>query len=163
MNFTKIALLVLLHLPVAYQPATVKLPHRIIGKVIAVKDGDTIEILLNGKPLSIRFAHIDCPEIKRSQPFGKAAKQFTSAMCFGQIVTIENDNKFDRYRRLIGIVFNEHRQNVNKELLIAGLAWHFKRYSSDETYAALEHEARAKRIGLWAASNPIAPWDWRHH
>jgi len=134
-----------------------------IAKVIGVKDGDTIEILLNGKPLTIRLAHIDCPELKKSQPFGKAAKQFTSAMCFGQTVSIANENKFDKYHRLIGIVINDKGQNVNQELLKAGLAWHFKKYSTDKEYAALEVKAQAIRIGLWADKNPIPPWEWRRH
>ena len=56
------------------------------GKVIKIKDGDTIDILFNGKPLTIRFAHIDCPEKK--QPFGNVAKQFTADKCFGQNLTI---------------------------------------------------------------------------
>ncbi len=162
MSITKILLLACLLLPATQKAGSQVLPYKISGKVIAIKDGDTIEILFDGKPLKIRFAHIDCPELKKNQPFGKAAKQFTSTMCFGQMVTIENNNKFDRYRRLIGIVINEKGQNVNKELLIAGLAWHFKKYSADQTYAALENEARAKQVGLWADKNPIPPWKWRH-
>ena len=39
------------------------------GKVTAVKDGDTIEMLVNGKPLRIRLYGIDCPE--KGQPFGE--------------------------------------------------------------------------------------------
>ncbi len=101
----------------------------IIGKVIAVKDGDTIAILYDGKPLTIRLAHIDCPEKK--QPFGTVAKHFTSSKCFGQIVTIQNEKKYDRNKRLIGVVINSYGENVNKELIKAGLAWHYKKYSSD--------------------------------
>ena len=135
--------------------------RELTGKVIAIKDGDTIEILFNGHPLTVRLEHIDCPELRKSQPFAKAAKQFTSAMCFGQVVTIINENKYDRYRRLIGVIINTHGENVNKELLKAGLAWHFKRYSTDNDYAELEEGARLKQIGLWKERTPVAPWDWR--
>jgi endonuclease YncB( thermonuclease family) len=137
------------------------LPNSINGKVIGVKDGDTIEILFNGKPLKIRLAHIDCPELRKSQPFGKLAKQFASEMCYGQMVNILNQNKFDRYKRLIGVVINEKGQNVNQELIKAGLAWHYKKYSTDEIYTQLEEEARSNHIGLWAEKNPIPPWEWR--
>ena len=133
----------------------------ISGKVIAVKDGDTIEILYEGKPLAIRFAHVDCPEIRKSQPFGKAAKLFTSNLCFGQTVTVINEGKFDRYKRLIAVVLNERKENVNKELVKAGLAWHFMKYSTDITYALLEQEARQNKVGLWKDQNPVAPWEWR--
>lgn len=135
------------------------LEYEIEGKVIKIRDGDTIEILYDGKPLAIRFAHIDCPEKK--QPFGNLAKQFTADKCFGQLVTIQNENKYDRNRRLIGVVINEKGENINKELLKAGLAWHYKKYSIEASYSELETIARKGRVGLWVEDNAIAPWDWR--
>ena len=136
-------------------------PNEISGQVIAIKDGDTIEILYDGKPMTIRLAHIDCPEIKKGQPFGKAAKQYTSDLCFGQTVTVINERKFDRYKRLIAVVINEKGENINKELVKAGLAWHFKKYSKDDSYADLETVARQNKVGLWADDNPTPPWNWR--
>jgi endonuclease YncB( thermonuclease family) len=135
----------------------------ITGKVIAVKDGDTIEILYDGRPLTIRFAHIDCPELKKSQPFGQAAKKFTSEHCFGQNVTVISEGKYDRYKRLIGVIVNESNENINKELVKAGLAWHYKKYSTDASYDSLELVARQNKIGLWIDPDPVAPWDWRKH
>jgi len=135
----------------------------ITGKVIAVKDGDTIEVLYDGAPLTIRFAHIDCPELKGKQPFGQDAKKFTSDHCFGQTVTVMNEGKYDRYRRLIGVIINERNENINKELVKAGLAWHFKKYSTDTSYDSLELIARQNKIGLWADPNHISPWNWRKH
>ncbi len=133
----------------------------ISGKVISVKDGDTIEVLYNGKPLRIRLAHIDCPETRGGQPFGKNAKQFTSERCFGQKVTIVNEGKYDRYGRLLAVIINSNNQNVNQELLKAGFAWHYKKYSKDAGYARLEAEARRNKIGIWSEKNPIPPWGWR--
>ena len=52
-------------------------------------------------------------------------------------------------------------QNLGKELVRNGLAWHFKRYSKSENYADLEAAARKKKIGLWRDKDPIAPWNWR--
>jgi endonuclease YncB( thermonuclease family) len=137
-----------------------KLEKEIQGKVIKIKDGDTIDILFDGKPLTIRFAHVDCPEKK--QPFGTVAKQFTADKCFGQVVTIQNENKYDRNKRLIGVVINEQGENVNKELLKAGLAWHYKKYSTDESYSELEIIAREAKVGLWVDNNVVPPWDWRN-
>lgn len=139
-----------------------ELPATISGKVTRVKDGDTIEILYDGKPLSVRFAHVDCPEMNTSQPFGKAAKQLTSDLCFGQIVSVQNENEFDRYDRLIGVIINVKGDTVNLELIKAGLAWHYKKYSSATTYAESEIDARDRKAGLWADENPIPPWDWRN-
>ena len=131
------------------------------GKVVGVRDGDTIVILFDEKPLVIRLAHIDCPELKKKQPFGAAAKKFTSDFCFGKIVRVENDEKFDRNQRLIAVVYNENGINLNRQLVKAGLAWHFRKYSSDQVYAQLEIRARNNRIGLWSENNPVPPWDWR--
>lgn len=132
----------------------------ITGKVISVKDGDTIKILYNGKTLTIRLAHIDCPEKK--QPFGVVAKRFTSEKCYGQTVTIQHENKYDRNKRLIGVVINAKGENINAALLKAGLAWHFKKYSAEKEYAAMENTARQNKAGLWAGKNPVAPWEWRN-
>ena len=138
-----------------------KFPKEFQGKVIAVKDGDTIEVLFENSPITIRFAHIDCPEIKKHQPFAQAAKKFTSDLCFGQIVTVENNGEHDRYKRLIAVIITDKNENVNKELVKAGLAWHFLKYSTDTSYDNLEAIARQSKIGLWADENPTSPWEWR--
>jgi micrococcal nuclease len=41
-------------------------------------------------------------------------------------------------------------RRLNHEVVRAGYAWWFRRYSSDATLAALESEARAAQRGLWA-------------
>ena len=66
----------------------------------------------------------------------------------------------DRYDRSIGWVYYDG-ENLKEELLKAGLAWHFKRYSKDDKLQALEDQARAEKVGLWKDKNPIPPLDWR--
>lgn len=128
-------------------------------KVIGVKDGDTVELLMNGKPQVVRLSNIDCPEKK--QPFGNNAKTFVSDLCFGKMVKISTDGKKDRNKRLIAEIILQNGKNINKELVNKGLAWHFKKYSKDNSYDILEKQARKLKIGLWKDKNPIAPWDWR--
>ena len=137
------------------------LPTEFIAKVIAIKDGDSIEVFYEGKPISIRLADVDCPEIRKSQPFGRAAKKFTSTLCFGQMVKVQHQNKFDKYKRLIATIITKQNKNVNKELVIAGLAWHFKQYSTNIEIGKLEITARVNKVGLWKDAYPIAPWNWR--
>jgi endonuclease YncB( thermonuclease family) len=130
------------------------------GKVVGVSDGDTITVLTDDKTQhKVRLAHIDCPE--RGQPFGNKAKQFTSDFCFGQMVRVAHGGKKDRNGRYIGVVYNSRGDNLNKELVAAGLAWHFVRYSDDQSYSGLEAQARKAKRGLWVESNAIAPWVWR--
>lgn len=161
MNFLKIAICCWLFLFSSKETQQLKLPAKFLGKVTAVKDGDTIEVLYESNTIMTRLAHIDCPEVKKHQPFGKAAKKFTSDICFGQMVTVENEGKFDRYKRLIAVIINNKNQNVNKALVEAGLAWHFLKYSTDSSYDSLEAKARQNKIGLWADENPTPPWQWR--
>lgn len=154
MNFARIILFFLL---VSCNNST-KIPDNFIGKVVGVKDGDTIEVLFEGKSQTIRLVDIDCPEKK--QAFGSKAKQFTSDLCFDKEVNVESNGKRDRYERILGTVYIENK-NLNQELVKAGLAWHYKKYSDKQIFADLEQTARENKIGLWADSNPIAPWDFR--
>ena len=127
------------------------------AKVIGIKDGDTIEVLHKGQSEVVRLSGIDCPE--RKQPFGSAAKKFTSILCFGKTVEVRGSKK-DRYGRLIAEVFVDGL-SVNRILLSSGYAWHFKKYSNRSDYTALENEARKAKKGLWADANPVPPWEWR--
>lgn len=129
------------------------------GKVIGIKDGDTFEILVEGQPEKVRLADIDCPE--RQQPFGNNAKQYASELCFGKTVKVRSTGKRDRYKRVVGVVTTPEGLNVNKEMLRAGFAWHYKYHSQNDTLDFLEDKAREQELGLWQDQNPIAPWDWR--
>jgi len=133
---------------------------RTLYKVVGVKDGDTIELLIHNYTLIVRLAHIDCPEKK--QPFGQKAKQFVSDFCFNKNVSLIHNNKFDRNHRLIAEVILEDGKNLNKLLVENGLAWHYKKYSKVEEYTNLEIRAKQINKGLWGDLNPIAPWDWRN-
>lgn len=128
-------------------------------KVTGVKDGDTFVLLMNGKQQVVRFAHIDCPE--KRQPYGNKARKFVSDLCFGAFVSLIQCGGYDRNKRLIAEVILPDGRNLNKELMRHGLAWHFKKYSTDEEYARLETQAKNRRIGLWSEPNPVAPWLWR--
>jgi micrococcal nuclease len=131
------------------------------AKIIRIIDGDTVEILYDQLPIKLRLEHIDAPEKRGKQPFGNKAKIALSDLCFGQMVKIHSEGEFDRNGRLIGEIFNNAGLNVNKEMVKLGMAWHFKKYSDDNSYDTLEKEARSLKIGLWQDNNPIAPWNYR--
>lgn len=132
----------------------------ISGKVIGIKDGDTIVLLTSqNQQYIIRLAHIDAPE--KGQPFGAQAKWFTSSLLFEQDVRAEVTTT-DQYGRLICVVFKDG-ENINQEILRKGYAWWFRKYSSDADYEEIENQAAARKIGLWCDENPIPPWDWRRN
>ena len=132
-------------------------PALIEGKVVGVHDGDTITLLQAKKQYKVRLDGIDAPEL--SQAYGQVSKRFASEFAFGKIARVEVHG-VDRYGRYLGEVF-VNGQSLNKAILAAGLAWHYKQYSKDPLLASLEAEARLKRFGLWKDSSPIPPWEYR--
>jgi len=72
------------------------------GKVVKVLDGDSINILHQGKPLRIRLAEIDAPEY--SQPFWKKSKQALEGYVRGKTVEVEEFD-VDQYGRVVGHVY----------------------------------------------------------
>ena len=136
-------------------PATAQLS----GTVVAIADGDTFTLLTADKTqVKIRLHGIDCPEKK--QPYATQAKNFVSDRIFGRQVTVSQKGK-DRYKRIIGIVYTDDGSNLNEALLMEGLAWHFTKYDTNTSWAAMESTARKRKIGLWKDRNAIAPWIWR--
>jgi len=126
---------------------------------VKIADGDTITILTAElHQIKIRLHGIDCPE--KNQDFGNKAKQFTSNQCIGKAVIVKIMDT-DRYGRAIGLVALPNGKTLNKELLKAGLAWHYKHYDQSKEYADLENSAKDKKIGIWSIANPVAPWDFR--
>ncbi len=128
------------------------------GRVVKVSDGDTIQVMHEGKAEKVRLAGIDCPESK--QPFGQAAKRFVLDIAAQKTVTVLVETT-DRYGRTVGEVILPDGRNLNQELVRVGYAWWYRKYSSDSTLGELEEEARAARIGLWVDLAPVPPWDWR--
>lgn len=128
------------------------------GLVVAVKDGDTIEILMpQNKRLTIRLNDIDCPEKK--QAFGQRAKQFTADFCFNKTVKIVGAKK-DRYGRTLAYVYNTKGENLNYKLVEQGMAWRYK-YAKSKELLVLEQQAKKQKRGLWIDKNPVSPWDFR--
>ena len=131
-------------------------------KVIGIKDGDTVEVLYYQLPFTVRLEHIDAPEKK--QAFGTVSKKKLSDLAYGKTVTLISKKKkgnYDRNGRMIAEMYLQNGVCVNKEMLKSGLAWHYKKYSTDNTYSDLETIARKNKTGLWQDKNPIAPWNFR--
>ena len=80
-------------------------------------------------------------------------------MAFGKLVEVDPVTR-DRYGRIVAWVHVGGRC-LNEEILRAGYAWHFKRFSRDSHLAELELQARAARSGLWGDPAPVAPWEFR--
>lgn len=136
-----------------------KTQREFAAKVIGIIDGDTIEVLENNRPIRIRLAEIDCPE--SHQDFGQKAKTFTSELVFDKDVKVLVKD-IDRYGRTVAEIILPDGRSLNRELISAGLAWWYQRYSSDQSLNELQSQAKSAKRGLWSSDNPIPPWDFRH-
>lgn len=128
------------------------------GRVVGVTDGDTIKVLHAHQSETVRLLGVDAPE--KRQAYGDRARQFTAELAFDRSVTVRSSGR-DRNGRLLGEVLLPDGRSLNQELVRAGYAWWFRKYSSDIRLARLEEEARQDRRGLWADAAPTAPWEYR--
>ncbi len=128
------------------------------GKVIGIKDGDTIVVLLeNFTQVTIRLSDVDCPE--SSQEFGKKAKQFTSKKVFGKVIEFKTVSK-DRWQRTIAEVYYDNKF-LSEEIIKNGFGWWFEKYSSKYYLKKIQNDAKTKKVGLWISKKPIPPWEFR--
>ena len=133
--------------------------HSFTGTVVEVTDGDTLDVDKGDDVVTVRLYGIDAPE--GEQPYGAEATRLASRLALGKRVTVEVRDT-DRYGRTVGMVILGDGTVLNQALVAAGLAWWYEYYAPENrTLQRLEERARRQDRGLWAASEPIAPWDWR--
>jgi micrococcal nuclease len=128
------------------------------GFVTHIVDGDTYDIVLAGQQTRIRMEGIDAPE--RGMDFYKQAKNYLGELCENNEIRVEITDT-DRYGRSIAKSYLPDGRELGHEMVKAGMAWHYKKYSDDATLAQLELDAQNARIGLWSLSIPEAPWEHR--
>ena len=150
-----LAFQILLALALLTQPTWAE---EFIGQVVGITDGDTIKVLRHGHAEVVRLRGIDAPE--KGQAHGQRAKQYLGGLVFGTNVTVQAVQR-DRHGRMLANVLLPDGRNVNEEMVRAGYAWWFRRYSPDGRLARLEAEAREARRGLWADRSPLPPWEHR--
>jgi endonuclease YncB( thermonuclease family) len=145
--------------------ANTSIANTIVGRVVAVADGDTVTVLdATNTQCKIRLMGIDAPEKKMA--FGQKSKAHLSDLVFNKLVTVEY-SKRDKYGRTIGKILVDGI-DANLEQVKAGLAWHYKQYQREQSeedraaYVLAEELARNESRGLWVDTNPTPPWEWRH-
>lgn len=134
------------------------------GVAERISDGDTLRLHeKDGQLRVIRLAGIDAPE--KGQDFGHRASRRLAYLCLGKKVDADIRTK-DKYGRTVARVRCDG-QDVAHQLLLEGLAWHYKRFANTQpSQEALEDthtqlEAQRKQIGLWSQTDPTPPWVWR--
>jgi len=136
----------------------------VFGKVISVQDGDTLTVIDDeSRQHRIRVSGIDAPE--KDQPYGGVSTAHMMELTNGKLATAEC-LKMDKYGRDVCTVMVDD-VDVGLAQLRAGLAWHYKKYASEQSpkqrqaYAEAENIAKESALGFWLRPNPTPPWEWR--
>lgn len=149
---TLIPALIVLGLSVAFSASA-----DFTGRVIGVADGDSITVLRDREQVKVRLVDFDAPE--KAQPFGNRSKQTLEVLVKGREVKVVERGR-DRYERTLARVYRGD-VDVNAEQVRLGMAWVFRRYSSETDLDASEAEAKKHKRGLWRDPDPMPPWEWR--
>ena len=136
--------------------------HDVEGKVAAIIDGDTFDMLTKeGKKLRIRTSLSDAQETahgdKPGQPYGEAAKK-----ALGELLvtgTPVNVHVVDEDRgRMVGFATNGKGQDVSKAMLATGMSFlmpNFITGADQLPYVIAANSAKQSKVGMW--TNPEKP------
>lgn len=123
-------------------------------RVRQVFDGDTISVANVGV---VRLIGVDAPEkhgsYRPSEPFGDDAAAYLRALLLGKDVRLAYDGpRLDPYKRTLAYVFLSDGRLANLEVIRAGWAETYRRFTfvRKADFLAAEAEAKAARRGMWA-------------
>ncbi|GAB4541963.1 MAG: hypothetical protein Tsb0014_34260 [Pleurocapsa sp.] len=135
-----------------------------------VYDGDTLRIFKDNEELIVRLCGIDAPEML--QTFGVESRDYLRTLIDKSNGTIhilpikDNRSKITIVEAWITIEPDYEEQiHLNTAMLEAGLAYHYKKYSSN--CKSVENLVRAAKIGSekrlsnYCCLEELPPWEWR--
>jgi endonuclease YncB( thermonuclease family) len=124
--------------------------QRVTAEVVAVIDGDTVDVLIPpARRVRVRLHGVDTPET--GEPFYQQARVFTRVLMFSRTVEVAGKDA-DVYGRLVARITVDGN-DASEAIIAAGLGCTFRRYVSDPLLNAALSRARAARRGFWAAES----------
>lgn len=137
-------------------------PPALPATVLSIGDGDTLRVTQAGRPITVRMACIDAPEMVQT-PWGARSRAFLSArLPVGSSVTLRVQT-LDRYGRSVAEVIGA--TNLNLEMVENGQAFAYRQYlrgCDRKAYLDAEVRARLSGLGVWYKPDGITrPWDFR--
>lgn len=127
-------------------------------RIVAVADGDTFDVDMNGTRERIRMIGVDTPETKKPnapvQCYGPQASDFAKKTLAAQNVRLEADpvgDNRDRYDRLLRYVFLPDGTLINQKLITDGYGFAYLSFpfSKHSEFAAAQASAQSNKQGLW--------------
>jgi endonuclease YncB( thermonuclease family) len=130
--------------------------------VHSIGDGDSLRVLRDGQPLTIRLACIDAPELAQAPWGAQSRATLALRLPVGRSVRII-PHTIDRYGRTVAEVISE--LSIPLVMVEDGQAFAYRRYLAEcDAKAFLEAEFRARRhrFGVWQVPGGITrPWLFR--
>lgn len=145
--------------------------------VTKVVDGDTFEVIIDGKTEKIRMLGIDSPEKFESRKLnndtsrthkdkqtiimlGYLASEYTERLIGNKKVILISDSigdKTDKYGRLLRYVYLEDGTFINLKIVQDGYAEAYRKYnySKKDEFIKAEKTAREEKRGLWGDINGL--------
>lgn len=129
------------------------------GQVIAIVDGDTFSVKVQGVVMKFRLQGVDTPE--PDQPYGASASAVLSEIIRGHDLVLVFDD-VDAYGRIVAQAW-VGKLEINEEMVRRGAAWFESEYAHDDRLYWVEQDARKRKAGLWAlpAKDRVELWVWR--
>jgi endonuclease YncB( thermonuclease family) len=128
-------------------------------QIVEVYDGDTVRVeRADGSLVSVRLIGVDAPEIdskyREAELGGPAAAAFARRLIPLGPARLETDpagDDADKYGRLLRYVRLADGRDAGAEIIAAGFAQTYRRftYGRRDSYRALESQAKAAGRGLW--------------
>lgn len=137
-------------------------PETATATVVAVVDGDTIDVSLGGTVERVRYIGIDAPESAKPNEapecFGKEASARNREYVHGKEVRLEKDvSERDRYGRLLRFVYVGDAL-VNQRLVAEGFATAYT-YPPDVSrsgeFLEAQRSALGAKLGLWGGCREL--------
>ncbi len=131
----------------------------ILYEVVKVVDGDTLDVLIEGKVERLRLIGINTPETvdprKTVECFGVEASNKAKSLLTGKKIYLEKDTsqgERDKYNRLLRYVFLEDGTNFNLLMIREGYAYEYTYdvpYLYQTEFKNTQKEASIRKVGLW--------------
>lgn len=148
--------------PVTLTPVPVPAASE-VGQVVAVVDGDTIDVATEDETVRVRLIRIDTPEIGRggeaSECYADEARTFLDELLYGRQVELISDPTqadTDKYGRLLRHVDIEGL-SAAEAAIAAGAGYEYTYdtpYQGQAAYQAAEGMAEEAGTGLWGVCVP---------
>lgn len=139
--------------------------------IVKIIDGDTFQVLFNGKKESVRLIGIDTPETRRNRKakkdaertnedleaiieMGKSSKKFLQSLIKeGDTITLEFDvQERDRYGRLLAYAYLDDGRMINEIVIRNGFASPMTippNIKYEDIFLESYRYARENNLGLW--------------